>query len=431
MWNTKQQWRSVPFRLLTSDTWQTKLNNVPALWKISGLAVGLGTIYYSKKSHDESRKANEEARKANEEARKANEEARKANEEAYRKSFAFAKEQVKKKFHLQVPKPLYKLPHLKRNELYSNVLSRCSGRILLIEGASGSGKTKAAQELMYDISTSKQQENRRGVLYFPLRSPVTDSRVFFDEIVKSCYGQDEQIEFSSFSGYDVLRNVCYELCKEDYGNRPILIIDDAQKLAANDSVFVEIMGELRGLMEIDGYDLILIVSNGSILKKSRSCSGLSYDERLAYMKWPHVSDEEMKRYIFENQKEIFKEKTVTEAQVLKFVKLFDSSFIDLNSIAEEKDLDSYMDAKLMKMRQIISSMQRNQKEVLKKVYKAKNHKISLGELGSNLSSVADELVNINFLAHVDEVNYMFHDRLSLEAMAEEMKSSNLFARLWK
>jgi hypothetical protein len=149
------------------------------------------------------------------------------------------------------------------------------------------------------------------------------------------------------------------------------------------------------------------------------------------MKWPHVSDEEMKRYIFENQKEIFKEKTVTEAQVLKFVKLFDSSFIDLNSIAEEKDLDSYMDAKLMKMRQIISSMQRNQKEVLKKVYKAKNHKISLGELGSNLSSVADELVNINFLAHVDEVNYMFHDRLSLEAMAEEMKSSNLFARLWK
>jgi hypothetical protein len=46
------------------------------------------------------------------------------------------------------------------------------------------------------------------------------------------------------------------------------LIDDAQKFAANDTVFVEIMGMLRTLMETCGCDIILIVSNGTILKKA-------------------------------------------------------------------------------------------------------------------------------------------------------------------
>ena len=58
---------------------------------------------------------------------------------------------------------------------------------------------------------------------------------------------------------------------------------------------------------------------------------------------------------------------------------------------------------------------------LKKVYDGKNHKAAVDELGG-LSDVADELVNLNFLAHVDEVNYVFHDRLTLEAMAAELES---------
>jgi hypothetical protein len=59
--------------------------------------------------------------------------------------------------------------------------------------------------------------------------------------------------------------------------------------------------------------------------------------------------------------------------------------------------------------------------VLKKVYDATNRKVSVRALGK-LSDVADELVNLNFLAHVDEVNYVFHDRLTLEAMAAELNS---------
>ena len=190
------------------------------------------------------------------------------------------------------------------------MLSRSNKRILLIEGASGSGKTIAAQELMYYVSRSREEGTRRGVLYYAPRRPVTNSKDFFDQIVRSC-----KAHIGSFNGYDALREACQESRKENYENRPLLVIDDAQKLAADDSVFADIMGMLRGLMEIDGCDVILIVSNGTILKKARSCSGLGSTARLDFLKWPHVPDEEMKRYILENREQIFQKDKVNDDQV--------------------------------------------------------------------------------------------------------------------
>jgi hypothetical protein len=43
------------------------------------------------------------------------------------------------------------------------------------------------------------------------------------------------------------------------------------------------------------------------------------------------------------------------------------------------------------------------------------------ELGGH-SAIADALVKSNVLAQADEVHYEFHDRLTLEAMAAEIKS---------
>jgi Cdc6-like AAA superfamily ATPase len=320
-WCAKQQRGIVPLRPLASvsgshengqlksasaPSWRVTLGSLgKGLLAVCGVAIGAGTLYLN-----------------------------------YTQSFQFSKEQVKKAFHRPVSKPVYKLPRLERNKLYLHVLSCSDEKILLIEGASGSGKTAAAQELMYNVSRSRQEGTRRGVLYYAPRRPVTNSKDFFDEIVRSCKAQ-----IGSFNGYDALREACQESLKENYENRPLLVIDDAQKLAADDSVFDEIMGLLRGLMEIDGCDVILIVSNGSILKKARSCSGLSSKARLDYLKWPHVPDEEMKRYILENREQIFQKAKVNDDQISKFVKLFDSSFNDLRAIGTEDDVDSYMEQK--------------------------------------------------------------------------------------
>ena len=132
----------------------------------------------------------------------------------------------------------------------------------------------------------------------------------------------------------------------------------------------------------------------------------------------------MKRYILENREQIFQKVKVNDDQVSRFVKLFDSSFNDLRAIGTEDDVDSHMEARLMNRREVLGNMRIKQREhfaALKKVYDATNHKAAVDELGE-LSDVADELVNLNFLAHVDEVNYVFHDRLTLEAMAAEVNS---------
>ena len=149
---------------------------------------------------------------------------------------------------------------------------------MLIEGASGSGKTFAAQELLYNVSRSREEGTRRGVLYFTAPSNVTSEMDFFAELVRNCNGFLDK----SFTPYDVLTQACRESCKENYGNRALLVIDDAQTLATinNQEIFKGIMNKLRRLTEFHNCDVILIVSNGTILKKARRCSGLSSEARL-------------------------------------------------------------------------------------------------------------------------------------------------------
>jgi hypothetical protein len=111
------------------------------------------------------------------------------------------------------------------------------------------------------------------------------------------------------------------------------------------------MDNLRGLVEDGDCDVILIVSNGSILKNARLCSGLTTNARLKYLKWPHVSDEDMKQYLFENRDKIFLHSTdVNIEQIEKFVSLFDGSFTDIISVQEISDLESYTKNRLITRR---------------------------------------------------------------------------------
>jgi hypothetical protein len=89
------------------------------------------------------------------------------------------------------------------------------------------------------------------------------------------------------------------------------------------------MDLFRDLTERCGCDVILIVSNGSILKRARECSSLSSRSRLDFIKWPHFPGDKMKRYLIENRAEIFEKATVSEEQIGRFVQLFDSSFSNL------------------------------------------------------------------------------------------------------
>ena len=266
-WCARQQRGVLPLRLLASGShesgrFESSLKSVSApsrrvnlrsvgkgLLAVGGFAIGAGTLYLS-----------------------------------YTQSFQFSKEQVKKAFHRPVSEPVHKLPRLERNKLHLHVLSRSNEKILLIEGASGSGKTVAAQELMHDVSRSREEGTRRGVLHFAAPSVVTSVMDFFAQLVRDsngCLGE-------SFTPYEVLAQACRESCNENYGNRALLVIDDAQSLAVNQKTFQGIMNKLRRLTEFHNCDVILIVSNGAILKKARSCSGLSSTARLDYLKWPHV-----------------------------------------------------------------------------------------------------------------------------------------------
>jgi Cdc6-like AAA superfamily ATPase len=337
-------------------------------------------------------------------------------QQEYRKSFEYSKEKVKKALFLPVPKPVYRLPQLERKELIKDVLARCNEKILLVEGASGTGKTTTARELLCSVSKSHEGRSRRGVLFYTIPDPVLDAKNFFDDIVSRIHAHIEH-----FKGIDVLREAFQESYEENEKKRVLFVIDNAQKLAENDKVFEQVMGNIRDLMEFGCCDIILIVSNGSILMKARSCSGLSSESRLDYMKWPHVNDEEMKAYLFKNRDKIFQNARVSDIQINEIVKLFDSSFTDLQALGTKKDIDAYMAARLMDRRDDIAGLENDKVRILKKIYAAKDHVVSRSELGGHPNVIiAEELVKLKFLARVER-GYVFHDRLTLESMAKPPK----------
>jgi hypothetical protein len=144
---------------------------------------------------------------------------------------------------------------------------------------------------------------------------------------------------------------------------------------------------------------------------------LSCEARLEYLKWPHIPDELMKRYLIENRNEIFPQKNISDSQIERFVKLFDSSFIDLQAIRMKKDFDNYMNRRLSNRRDDLALMRVHDYaflSVLEKIYSAENHRIRVKDLRA--------IGEPNYLSYVDEASCAFHDRLTLHAMAEELKS---------
>jgi type II secretory pathway predicted ATPase ExeA len=354
---------------------------------IIGVGASLGLVYYAKTTQ----------------------------EQAYKRSIEFSKHQVKKVFTKEFPKPVYDLPRFERKELYLDVLDRSYRKIVLIEGASGTGKTTIAKELAHAISSS-DKANRKGVIYFSSFPQVLSSREFFDSIVRSCDGFVDD----SCNGYEAIRRASKEICLENEGRRNILVIDDAQKISKSDEVFKDIIGLFRGLIEDGDCDVILVVSNGSILKKMRRCSGLSSGSRLTYLKWPHIPDELMKQYLLENREKIFGEGSVSDSQINRFVRLFDSSFMDLQTIRSEKDFDKYISARLLDRKDEISIMRSQDPklfDILEKIYKSENHTIRVKDLEVKPEFV-DQLVDQKYLSYLNESSCVFHDRLTLEAMAE-------------
>jgi ATP/maltotriose-dependent transcriptional regulator MalT len=79
--------------------------------------------------------------------------------------------------HRKASRPIYDLPRLGRE---IDILTACKKRILLIEGASGSGKTSAVRELIHDASVAG-----RAVLYYSTRNPFSSSEEFFDRIIRN------------------------------------------------------------------------------------------------------------------------------------------------------------------------------------------------------------------------------------------------------
>jgi hypothetical protein len=126
----------------------------------------------------------------------------------------------------------------------------------------------------------------------------------------------------------------------------------------------------------------------------------------------------MRAYITENREEIFENAQISDLQIAKFVKLFDSSFIDLCAIRSmaQEDVDLYMKKRLENIKTVLGVMKKNQPEhfaILEKVYNAENRSLRFSDLGDLSVDVADELLRLNFLAH---------DRLTLEAMAIAVKN---------
>jgi Cdc6-like AAA superfamily ATPase len=80
---------------------------------------------------------------------------------------------VKNALQSEKAKPTYGLPQLERRNDLLDVLQRTEHKILLIEGSSGSGKTAAAQELLYMISSTREEAARRGVFFYVPKEPVT------------------------------------------------------------------------------------------------------------------------------------------------------------------------------------------------------------------------------------------------------------------
>jgi Cdc6-like AAA superfamily ATPase len=80
---------------------------------------------------------------------------------------------------VQYPSLYTNFPDSKEMSFFSQVLLDSNEKTLLIEEASGSGKTVAAQELLFDISKSCKEGNCRGLLYYAPSSPVSNSKEFF------------------------------------------------------------------------------------------------------------------------------------------------------------------------------------------------------------------------------------------------------------
>jgi GTPase SAR1 family protein len=335
----------------------------------------------------------------------------KGNENAFKQSTEYSVEKVRKEMLCQLVKPEFRLPYFDRSDLRKDVVNLANGKILIIEGASGSGKTTVIRELLYDLSSLN---GKRGVLYYSPCRFAKDSDEIFNEIVKRSGGSANQN-----NGLEIFRKACVESYYSSKGKRSLLIIDDAQNLDYKNEVFRDSMGIFRDLSENAFCDVILVVSNGTILKKARSCSGLN-SIRLQYLKWPHIPDEEMEAYIKLNRDQIFAPGTISDEQISRFVKLFDSSFNDLQALKELRNktiqIDIFMNERLQLRKAHLRSLKKEKFLILKKVYDSKNHRSSLDEL-ENLD-LAEDLAMSNFLSCENERFYVFHDRLTLQAMHE-------------
>jgi archaellum biogenesis ATPase FlaH len=234
----------------------------------------------------------------------------------------------------------YEFENFKRNEDIERIREESKGKILVVQGENGTGKTCAVKEF------AKEEIDRdRAILLYSLQHIGSVEQIFKDMIEK--IGVDYIRERDN--AINLIQDACLDLVKE--GQRPLIVIDDMEN-ALQDQIFqMEFLNRIQDLVEYASCDVILV--------------GSAFDFKGIFLQSSTINQENFKEFRFkaiskENMTEYLKRIGFSSYESSILIDYFGTNFSEIikakksgNSI--EEYLQKRTDAAISNLSKLVKS----------------------------------------------------------------------------